>query len=446
MLVIEDDLPARKLYAGMLKDEGFDVAEAHNGLQAVEKAAELLPQVIVTDLGLPGIDGFEVCRRIHRDDRTGTSRCRDHRTVRVGSGHGESAAGGVSLGAGQAARCRTSCRGSEGCAAQWHATTERIMRLVIFGLTISSSWGNGHATIWRGLCRALHARGHEIVFFERDVPYYACYRDETRPRGCDLRLYQQWDEVIAEAQKSVRDADVAMVTSYCPDGRAAAQLVLDSTSALKVFYDLDTPVTLARLRDGHTIPYLPEQGLGDFDLVLSYTGGRALDELRSTLGARAVAPLLYGSVDADVHRPVEPDPLFACAMSYLGTFSPDRQDALDRLFLETARRRPDCRFALAGSQYPPEFGWEPNIFYLSHLTPSQHPAFYCSSGLTLNVTRAPMAEMGYCRRDGCSKRQPAARPFSPTRGRGSITSSSRAPRCSPRQRQKRRWPRSTARG
>jgi spore maturation protein CgeB len=269
------------------------------------------------------------------------------------------------------------------------------MRLVIFGLTISSSWGNGHATIWRGLCRALHGRGHEIVFFERDVPYYARYRDEVHPRGCDLRLYQEWDDVLGEAQKSLRDADVAMVTSYCPDGRAAAQAVLDSTAGLKVFYDLDTPVTLARLRDGHTITYLPEQGLGDFDLVLSYTGGRALDELRTTLGARAVAPL-YGSVDADVHRPVEPDPLFACALSYLGTFSADRQEALDRLFLETARRRPDRRFALAGSQYPPEFGWEPNIFYLSHLTPAQHPAFYCSSGLTLNVTRAPMAEMGYC--------------------------------------------------
>jgi spore maturation protein CgeB len=269
------------------------------------------------------------------------------------------------------------------------------MRIVIFGLTISSSWGNGHATIWRGLCRALHARGHEIVFFERDVPYYARYRDDVHPRGCDLRLYGEWEEIAGEARRQVCESDVAMVTSYCPDGRAAARAVLEAGPALKVFYDLDTPVTLARLRDGHAIPYLPEDGLGAFDFVLSYTGGRALDELRTTLGARAVAPL-YGSVDADVHRPASPEPAFASALSYLGTFSPDRQDALDRLFLETARRRPECRFALAGSQYPPEFGWTQNIFYLSHLTPAQHPAFYCSSGLTLNVTRAPMAAMGYC--------------------------------------------------
>ena len=269
------------------------------------------------------------------------------------------------------------------------------MRLVIFGLTVSSSWGNGHATIWRGLCRALDARGHDIVFFERDVPYYARYRDQVRPAGCDLRLYREWDDVASEARRCADEADIAMVTSYCPDGRAASRTVLDSARALKVFYDLDTPVTLSRLRQGESIPYLPENGLGEFDLVLSYTGGRALDELRSTLGARAVAPL-YGSVDVDVHRPVPFDPRFASALSYIGTFSADRQDALDRLFLETARRRPDRRFALAGSQYPDEFSWTPNIYYLSHLTPDQHPAFYCSSGMTLNVTRAPMAQMGFC--------------------------------------------------
>ena len=51
------------------------------------------------------------------------------------------------------------------------------MKLVIFGLSISSSWGNGHATLWRGLCRALIGRGHDVYFFERDVPYYAANRD-----------------------------------------------------------------------------------------------------------------------------------------------------------------------------------------------------------------------------------------------------------------------------
>ena len=158
------------------------------------------------------------------------------------------------------------------------------MKIVIFGLTISSSWGNGHATLWRALCRGLHARGHEVVFYERDVPYYARHRDQREPHGCALRLYSEWDEVLAEARRSLRDADVGMVTSYCPDARAAAAVVLDSTAATKMFYDLDTPVTLARLRDGQAVDYLPVDGLGAFDLVLSYTGGEALDA--AALGTR----------------------------------------------------------------------------------------------------------------------------------------------------------------
>jgi spore maturation protein CgeB len=269
------------------------------------------------------------------------------------------------------------------------------MRIVIFGLTMSSAWGNGHATLWRALCRALDARGHCVVFFERDVPYYARHRDLRHPEGCDLRLYASWDDVEPEAARELREADVGMVTSYCPDGRAASRLVLGSPVAVKAFYDLDTPVTLERLAHGEEVPYLPEGGLGGFDLVLSYTGGRALDTLRDALGARAAAPL-YGSVDPERHFPVPPDSARRSDLSYLGTYSADRQEALEALFIEPARRRAGLRFALAGSQYPDGFPWTPNIFYLSHMPPQDHPAFFCSSGLTLNVTRRPMADMGFC--------------------------------------------------
>ena len=269
------------------------------------------------------------------------------------------------------------------------------MRLVIFGLTISSSWGNGHATLWRALCRGLAALGHEVTFFERDVPYYAHARDAEHPDGCDLRLYSEWNDVAASARTALDDADVGMVTSYCPDGVSACDMVLNSRVQSKVFYDLDTPVTLSRLRGGERVSYLPEYGLSEFDLVLSYTGGRALDELQNRLGARAVAPL-YGSVDPEVHRPTAGNRRFACDMSYLGTYSADRQDTLDRLFLQVADRRHASRFVLAGSQYPEGFAWKPNVYYVWHLTPAEHPSFYCSSALTLNVTRGPMAEMGYC--------------------------------------------------
>ena len=269
------------------------------------------------------------------------------------------------------------------------------MKLVIFGLTISSSWGNGHATLWRGLCRALAKSGHRVVFFERDVPYYAIHRDLRELPGTDLRLYPSWEEAFAAARREVADADAAMVTSYCPDGVAASELVLGTDGPVSVFYDLDTPVTLERLDAGEKVPYLPAEGLGGFDLVLSYTGGRALDELRERLGARRVAPL-YGSVDPETHRPAAPVPDFQADFSYLGTYAADRQEALQRLFLEPARRLPEKRFVIGGAQYPVDFPWGTNVWFVRHLPPADHPAFYASSPLTLNVTRAAMAGMGYC--------------------------------------------------
>lgn len=268
------------------------------------------------------------------------------------------------------------------------------MKLVIFGLTISSAWGNGHATLWRGLCRALGAHGHDVTFFEHDVPYYAAHRDCVEPDGCRLRLYREWADVWREAERELAGADVAMVTSYCPDGVNASSAVLGSP-ALRVFYDLDTPITLSRLSKGESVSYLPADGLGDFDLVLSYTGGRALSELRSRLSARQVAPL-YGSVDPDAHYRVPPSSSYRADMSYLGTYALDRQERLEELFVEPARRRPDRKFVIGGSQYPLDFPWAPNIFYVSHMPPPLHPEFYCSSALTLNVTRGAMAEMGYC--------------------------------------------------
>jgi spore maturation protein CgeB len=266
------------------------------------------------------------------------------------------------------------------------------MKLVVFGLTLSSSWGNGHATLWRGLCRALARRGHRVVFFERDVPYYAFNRDLRELPGTELVLYPEWPE--NRAKREAADADAAMVTSYCPDGAAASGLVL-SGPGTSVFYDLDTPVTLDRLKAGQEVPYLPPDGLGGFDLVLSYTGGEALTALRERLGARRVAPL-YGSVDPESHCPGAPNPDYQADLSYLGTYAADRQEALERLFLEPARRLPDKRFVLAGAQYPMDFPWGPNVWFVRHLPPCDHPAFYGSSPLTLNVTRAAMARMGWC--------------------------------------------------
>jgi spore maturation protein CgeB len=128
---------------------------------------------------------------------------------------------------------------------------------------------------------------------------------------------------------------------------------------------------------------------------LSYTGGPALDALRDDLGARRVAPL-YGHVDPEVHRPAAPQPHYAADLSYLGTYAADRQAKVLSCLVEPARRRPDRRFLIGGAQYPQDFPWTDNIYFVRHLGPQEHPAFYASSRLTLNVTRAAMAAMGWC--------------------------------------------------
>jgi spore maturation protein CgeB len=269
------------------------------------------------------------------------------------------------------------------------------MKLVIFGLTISSSWGNGHATLWRGLCKALARRGHDVVFFERDVPYYAFNRDLLELPDGELCLYPSWEDALPLARWHLSDADAAMVTSYCPDGIAASDLILEAAVPVRAFYDLDTPVTLARLEAGESVDYIGPRGLSEFDVVLSYTGGRALEELQRRLGARRVVPL-YGSVDKDAYRPSEGAAQYRADLSYMGTYAADRQPALEQLLVEPARRLPERRFLIGGTQYPAVFPWTSNIFFVRHLPPGEHPAFYSSARLTLNVTRAAMARMGYC--------------------------------------------------
>jgi spore maturation protein CgeB len=269
------------------------------------------------------------------------------------------------------------------------------MRIVVFGLAVSSAWGNGHATLWRGLLRALAERGCHVTFFEHDVPYYADNRDLWSLPGGELVLYPDWPEALPPAQRSLQEADAAIVTSFCPHGIEAFRLIAEAGRPLSVFYDLDTPVTLDLLATGAGSTAIGPEGLAGYDLVLSYTGGAALQALRDRLGALRVAPL-YGHVDPGRYKPGERQSEFSADLSYIGTYAEDRQAALERLLVEPARRRADLRFLIAGAQYPHDFPWASNIWYVRHIAPAAHPAFYASSRLTLNVTRRAMAAMGWC--------------------------------------------------
>jgi spore maturation protein CgeB len=268
------------------------------------------------------------------------------------------------------------------------------MRFVVFGLTASSTWGNGHATLWRGLARALGEEGHALLFLERDQPRHAAHRDLAELPGAELRIYAELDDVRAEAIAALDAADVAMVTSSCPDALEASDLARASRARLKAFYDLDPGVTAAGAAAGDGVAWIGEAGLVGFDLALSLTGGGALD-LLCALGATAAAPL-HGSVDPEVHRPSVASAPFRADASCLGTWAPARQPGLERLLLGPAAAMADRTFVLGGSRYPDDFPWRPNLRWVRDLEPALHPAFLCSSPLTVIVTRPELAALGHC--------------------------------------------------
>jgi spore maturation protein CgeB len=268
------------------------------------------------------------------------------------------------------------------------------VKITMFGLTLSSSWGNGHATPYRAILRALHRLGHRVTFYERDVPYYARHRDFRNCDYCELVLYPDWASVRAQALAQAASSDVVMTASYVPEGTRIVDELLSLDGPLRVFYDLDTPITLQQLKQGN-LEYLRADQLAHFDLVFSWTGGQALADLQRDYGVKNVRPL-FGCVDPDVYRPARPRLGFRCELSYMGTYAADRQAKLEELFLEPARRRPAWRFVLAGPLYPADWQCPRNVQRLEHVAPGDHPALYSSSRLTLNLTREAMAASGYC--------------------------------------------------
>lgn len=265
------------------------------------------------------------------------------------------------------------------------------LNITIIGLSLSSSWGNGHATTFRALIRGLAARGHRVTFLERDVPWYAAHRDLPDPNFCRLVLYSDLAELDTRHAGVIADADLVILGSYVPEGIEAGRIMLRHARGVTAFYDIDTPVTLAALERGDCA-YLDRGLIRAVDLYLSFTGGPTLARLESEHGARK-ALAFYCAVDEAAYRPTGEAPAYD--LGYLGTYSPDRQPVLERLLIEPARRMPERRFVVAGPQYPSDIRWPANVERIEHVGPRDHPAFYGSLRFTLNVTRADMVAAGW---------------------------------------------------
>ena len=265
------------------------------------------------------------------------------------------------------------------------------LRIVILGLSITSSWGNGHATTYRGLVRQLRARGHDVLFLERDVPWYADHRDLPDPPYCRTELYRDRADLERRFTEEVREADLVIVGSFVPEGVAVGEWVVRTALGLSAFYDIDTPVTLAQLARG-ACDYLSPDLIPRYQLYLSFTGGPTLERLERELGSPA-ARALYCSVDPETYRPQELEARWD--LGYMGTYSADRQPGLERLLLEPARAARELRFLVAGPQYPEDVRWPENVTRLPHVEPARHPWLYGSERFTLNLTRADMVAAGW---------------------------------------------------
>ena len=287
--------------------------------------------------------------------------------------------------------------GSNGLSSNGHSGNgkpragEHTYDIAVLGLSISSSWGNGHATTYRSLLREMSRRGHRITFYERDVPWYSAHRDLSEPSFCRLELYESLSALRKGYATAIRDADFVIVGSFVPDGVAVLRWVLDTAEGAVAFYDIDTPITLSKIANGD-FEYIHPDLMPEIQLYLSFTGGKTLERLENDFGVQSARPL-FCSVDPDEYYPdggaVEFD------LGYMGTYSDDRQPKLEKRLTDAARYWPEGRFIVAGPGYPDDLGWPANIERVHHLAPSKHRRFYNSQRFTLNVTREEMVRVGH---------------------------------------------------
>jgi spore maturation protein CgeB len=264
------------------------------------------------------------------------------------------------------------------------------VRIAWFGSSLVSAYWNGAATYYRGLVRALHARGHRVTFLEPDAYDRQRHRDLDDPPWCEVVVFapERWEEALERA----RGADVVVKASgvgVVDEELEAGVLELDAPTT--VFWDVDAPATLARLEADEADPL--RRRVPRYDLVLTYGGGEPVVGRYRALGARACVPV-YNALDPGTHHPVAPEPRFRADLAFLGNRLPDREARVEAFFLHAAELAPGRRFLLGGS------GWEDralpaNVRSLGHVPTRDHNALNVTPLAVLNVTRERMAENGW---------------------------------------------------
>ena len=270
------------------------------------------------------------------------------------------------------------------------------MRITIFGSSLVSSYWNGAATYYRGMCKALHARGHQVTFVEPDIYDRQARRDLAEdPPYAEVRVCAGWPELARELDRA-RGVDLVAKCSGVGGWDlelAGAVLDLQSSDTLVAYWDVDAPQTLASAFAEEPIPGTFRALIPRYDCILLYGGGPPVQDAYTRLGARA-AHLLYNAVDADDYFPVAPQSDRACDLLFMGNRMPDREQRVRRLFLRAAELAPDLRFVLGGE------GWgdcplPSNVRWIGHVPTAEHRAWNCSARMVLNVNRQAMADYGY---------------------------------------------------
>jgi spore maturation protein CgeB len=268
------------------------------------------------------------------------------------------------------------------------------MRIAFFGSSLVSAYWNGAATYYRGIVRALHERGHSVVFYEPDAWQRQEHRDMADPPWAKVAVYEATSDAALQAVEDARSADLIVKASgvgVFDELLEAAVLDIKTTSNIVVFWDVDAPATLDRLLGDANDPFASL--ISRYDAVFTYGGGEPVIRAYKNFGARQCVPI-YNALDTSTHFPVPPDHRFSGDLAFLGNRLPDREARVEEFFLKPTALLPNHRFLLGGS------GWgdKPkslNVTYYDHIYTRDHNAFNSSPTAVLNVTRDSMARYGF---------------------------------------------------